>query len=338
MVRPSDELVAAWRGLSDPSVAEGWRTIPIARAGACQVLAAREFPGNLEAALFAFGDIVPPGPDQLPDGHGFSVRRTDPGIWGAAGTWLALSRKDGGRLDLFLAMVEDVLRALGADPQASSSRALRVFLDRIHAWQAFMRNGGGVLSPESELGLVGELFLLRGLLELGLSPQLAVDAWQGPLDGLHDFVLGPGAIEVKTTSARDGFTATVFSLEQLDDALHSPLLFAGIRLLINDEGLHLPELVRDLESRLAPEPAAASVFRERYLAAGYSDALQDRYTRRFTELDRVLCLVEGAFPRLIRSMVPIGVVKARYEINLAHLPLPTISLSTFLMQLGVTFK
>jgi hypothetical protein len=67
-------------------------------------------------------------------------------------------------------MAEDVVAALDALSANSDDAALlHHFLARIRAWQDFMRRGDdGMLSPEAELGLYGELEFLEGLISCGL--------------------------------------------------------------------------------------------------------------------------------------------------------------------------
>ena len=59
-----------------------------------------------------------------------------------------------------------------------------------------------------------------------------LDAWQGPLNGLQDFFIGTGAIEVKATIAPQGFPAKISSLDQLDETQRQPLFLAGVRLAL----------------------------------------------------------------------------------------------------------
>ena len=51
MPRPIDEFGAAWEALSGSGAEAGWCGIPVARAGVCELMAARRFPGNEEALL-----------------------------------------------------------------------------------------------------------------------------------------------------------------------------------------------------------------------------------------------------------------------------------------------
>ena len=196
------------------------------------------------------------------------------------------------------------------------------------------RGRDGVLGQEAEVGLFGELVVLKALLDAGMPAVISLDSWQGPLDGLQDFLIGPGAIEVKTTLSSNGFPAIVNSLEQLDETLRQPLFVAGVRLALG-AGQTLPELAVALRTAMHSEPAALATFENRLVQAGYLQPLADRYTRRFTHCGTAVLPVDGVFPRLTRMNVSLGVRKARYEIDLDLAGAQDIGLANAVERLGV---
>lgn len=315
MALPIDDFGLAWRSLRDSDDASsGWRSISIATVGPCTLRAGLSFPEKKEALLVSFSASAAPDAEKLPDGQGFTVSRTEHD--GDGETWFALTRSSHGSIELFGAMVADVAHAMDAVTAADEKRLLRTFLGRIRAWQEFMRKGAQSLSAESEIGLVGELMLLRTIIDAGVQPSAAIESWVGPLDGVRDFELGTGSIEVKATLSASGFPAKIGSLEQLDDSVRQPLFLAGARLRQTESGLRLPELVTVMRNVATGEPEAARLLSERLIAAGYFDADADRYIRRFTLADTRVVEVKDGFPRLTPGSVPLGVVKAAYEIDL----------------------
>jgi hypothetical protein len=296
------------------------------------LLAGLSFPEKSEALLASFSASSIPAAEKLPDGQGFAVSRAEPK--GDGLTWLALTRSPHGSLELFAAMVADVAHAMDAEPGADEKRLLRVFLGRIRAWQEFMRKGAQSLSPESEVGLMGELTLLRAIIDAGLPPASAIESWVGPLDGVRDFEIGTGSLEVKATLSAAGFPAKIGSLEQLDDSVRQPLFLAGARLRQTDTGQSLPELVAEMRDVAAGEPEAVRLLSERLISAGYFDAHADRYIRRFKLADTRVVEVRDGFPRLIPGSVPLGVTKANYEIDLDKAAGPNIQAADVLKKLG----
>jgi hypothetical protein len=332
MARPIDDIELAWSSLRDSADASGWRSIPIANVGACSLRAGRSFPDKSEALLAGFASSTVPAAEKLPEGQGFAVARIDP--VGDGMTWLALTRKPQGSLELFGAMVADVVDAMNREPGADEQRLLRVFLGRIRAWQEFMRKGAQALSPEAEIGLVGELTLLRASIEAGAPRAQAIESWVGPLDGIQDFEVGTGAMEVKATLSAAGFPAKIGSLEQLDDSTRQPLFVAAVRLRQTDSGLSLPEVVDAMRVVIKGEAEAERLLSERLLAGGYFDAHADRYPRRFALGGIRVVEVGENFPRLTPGTAPAGIIRAMYEIDLDKAPGDDIGVEGALKKLG----
>lgn len=319
MARASDAeaLLQAWRALAGGSGGEGWRTIPLELGSPCRVLAGRRLPGDEEAVLVGFESVRLPSDAELPRGQGFRVATVAAGGLGGTHVWLALSRRSAGSPELFAMMAADILDLLGGVSGGGSGRLLRVFLNRIRAWQDFMERGHErVLGPEAEVGLAGELVVLGALVDAGLPPGSALDAWQGPRNGLHDFVIGAGAIEVKATVSTAGFPARIGSLEQLDDSIRQPLFVGAVRLAVDPAGSTLVDLVAGVRVLFAGDADQLSELDGLLIRAGFLDEMAGRYVRRFALSNIALLPVTGGFPRLTRMNVGAGIRAARYEIDL----------------------
>jgi len=274
-----------------------------------------------------------PVAEKLPDGQGFSVERADP--HGDGKVWLALTRKGSGNTELFTAMACDVVGVLDAEAASDEERLLKIFLGRVRAWQEFMRKGAQGLEPEAEIGLIGELSFLACMVEAGIPASLAVESWVGPLDGIQDFEVGTGAVEVKATVSSGGFPAKIGSLEQLDDSIRQPLFIAGVRLSQTESGQHLPEFVSHVRQLLIGGTGAEQLFSDRLLAAGYFDVHVDRYPRRFSLAEMKIIEVRDGFPRLTHSTVPMGVRRAKYEIDIDKVLGESLGPKTIFKKLGV---
>jgi hypothetical protein len=334
MVRPSNEFHLAWSSLTSPENALGWQVIDLPSAGPLQLRAGRRSPDNAEAILVGFKSARVSASEKLPEGQGFTVEKADPDGTGQA--WLALTRKSAGSVELFSTMTCDVVGALddAVTYSIDETKLMRVLISRVSAWQEFMRKGAQALSAEAEIGLVGELLLLNAIVDAGVSSVDAVAAWVGPLDGVQDFQIGTGAIEVKSTVGAAGFVAKIGALEQLDNSTLQPLYLAGIRLRQLESGQTLPMIAEKMRSTIFAEPEAARLFAERLLAAGYVDLHAERYQRRF-ELGQIrLIEVTDAFPRLTRSNVPKGVLRAVYEIDLDEVSAHDGTIVTVLAEMG----
>lgn len=330
----AEDLRAAWRALAGEA-GPGWRTIPVASDLPVRVRAGRHFPGNEEALLVGFeAPEVPPTP-RLPQGRGFLVSRVELGSEDVGTVWIALSRLPAGNIDLFAEMAYDVLGVIYPRRGSGSRAVITALLGRIVAWQEFMERGRPpVLDPEAELGIFGEILVLRDLVATGLPSHEAVDAWEGPVRGLRDFRIRHGAIEVKSTLAEEGFPAKIGSLDQLDDSSVKPLFVAAVRLALKDSGQTLPALVADAYRRLQESPSALDGFADKLVRAGYLDAYSAHYERRFVCVSTRIVPVEEGFPRLIRGNIPREITSSRYVLDIDRVTTPGIELRQALHQLG----
>lgn len=334
MARPSSEFLMAWSSLTTEEAEPGWQAIALPSAGPLQLRAGRRSPENREAVLVCFPAARLAAADKLPEGQGFAVERAD--LEGDVRLWLALTRKPAGSAELFASMACDVIGALDEAVAASSDEAklLRILIGRVGAWQEFMRKGTQALSPEAEIGLIGELTLLRAIIDAGVPAARAIESWIGPLDGVQDFELGTGALEVKATLSAAGFPAKIGSLEQLDDATRQPLFVAAARLRQTEGGLNLPAIVEATRAAIKGDAEAERLLGERLLAAGYIDSHSDRYPRKFEQAGTRVFEVAGNFPRMTSGTVPTGIMKAMYEIDLDHAPGENVGAAGALKKLG----
>ncbi|XLZ69056.1 PD-(D/E)XK motif protein [Massilia sp. SR12] len=333
MARRIDEFTLAWKALSGGSEGQGWRTIAVDSAGQCALRAGRYFPNNEESLLAGFSSLSLPVAENLPDGLGFAVSKVNP--YNDGKLWVALTRKAFGSADIFTQMVADVVAAMDAVGALGEEKILRAMLSRLRAWQEFMRKGQQPMSAEAEIGLAGELSILIQLIDAGVPSIDAIEGWMGPLDGVQDFELGMGAIEVKSSLSSKGFVAKIGSLEQLDDSVRQPLFIAGARFVQIDSGLALPQIVGALRVLIEGDGDARRTFEDRLIAASYQDDHADRYVRQFALAELRIQEVTEGFPRLVPGGIPDGIRRAIYEIDLDRANGVSISLNEALIKLGV---
>jgi hypothetical protein len=334
MVRPSKDFLLAWSSLSGDDAEPGWRSIALPPSGPLEVRAGRRSPDNAEALLVGFPTAKIPATEKLPEGQGFSVERAD--LDGSGKLWIALSRKLSGSTELFAAMSCDLIGALddAVATGAVEARLAHVFIGRVGAWQEFMRKGTQALSPEAEIGLVGELVILGTIMDAGVAAAQAIESWIGPLDAIQDFEIGTGALETKATLSAKGFAVKIGSLEQLDDSVRQPLFVVGVRFRQVESGQNLPELVASIRAAIQGDAEALQLFSVRLIAAGYIDSHEGRFPRRFVLNEIRVIKVGEEFPRLTPGTVPAGITRAMYEIDLDKAPGDNVGVEAALKQLG----
>lgn len=327
-----DGLVHAWRALAQQAATEEWRFVHLSRMGDVSVEAGCFFPLAREALIVTFPESWPKHADRLPEGKGFDVITLDssPAWTGRRG--IALVRRAAGSPDIFAVMVVDLLRTLGVATVAHGREALRAFLERVREWQRFMSRTHRPLSTERQIGLLGELWVLKLLSETSLAAG-ALECWHGPLRAAQDFRLPTGAIEVKSTARKKSFLARVNSIEQLEgDGL--PTFLCAMRFEETTDGTSLTELVDVLRKRFRSY-GVERAFDALLLVMGYFDEHAGHYNRRLTLKTAQAFLADEDLPRLTHASVPKPVRSATYVLDLEALGVQPIDISELFSVLRV---
>lgn len=217
--------------------------------------------------------------------------------------------------DLFFGLCETLVASLV--PVTDPGAALSVALTHIKRWKAFLagRKSGG-LSPEQVRGLFAELQLLRALYGKRLSTTNAVEAWCGADRVQQDFIFSDTAVEVKALSGRERNAVRISSEDQLE-SLTSNLFLMVYRLSEmpeSDQAVSLNALVQHIEQEIA-EADALEQFSRKLAAYGYVP-LAEYDAPRFLVSDTTAYRVVEEFPRLVRSLIPQGIARLSYDIEL----------------------
>ena len=217
-------------------------------------------------------------------------------------------------VEMFATLVADLLHHV----KVSTHPAGRALLERLSSWRQMLAAGArSGLSPGAQLGLYGELLVLRDLLLPRYGPA-AVDAWTGPLRDAQDFLLARSAVEVKSVTTRDGLSCRISSEAQLDTTNLDHLALVHQTMTVGDNGTTLAEIIDSLRRTpaIAADPA---LFERRLLCAGWLDLHRDRYQREAYELTGRRCydVVEG-FPRLSPRDLPRGLGRVSYQVDLSQ--------------------
>lgn len=333
MIGWTEEGIArAWRALAQQEAAEDWRFVHLTDMGAISVEAGCQFPLGREALIVSFPGSWSVNPARLPEGKGFDVSCIEGQSVFAGKTAIALVRRPEGSPDIFAIMVVDVLRTLETASNGAGRDVMEAFLERVREWQAFMARTHRPLSSDAQIGLLGELWLLRLLADTSLGAA-ALDCWQGPLRAAQDFHIRGGAAEVKSTIQADSFLARINSIEQLDGD-RAPIFLCAFRFEENSDGISLVGLVTELRKRFG----AAGVqrgFDALLMVMGYLDEHAALYGRALTLKDSRAFRVDGDMPRLTRAALSAAIRSAAYVLDLDALEVPSIGLSDLINEFGL---
>lgn len=186
----------------------------------------------------------------------------------------------------------------GRSFRASALSALRTYQDLLAAQS--------VMPTEAEIGLFGELLVLRHLIGAAGST-VALRAWRGgDQTEEHDFGLPDGDVEIKTTTSEQR-RHWIGSLTQLCPSLDRSLWLLSIQLTGAGAGKaeRLPDVIGTIQEKLVGNERAD--FDARIERAGYR-ATQAVDTYRLLRLRSRAALfrVEGDFPRIDREVLEVG--------------------------------
>ncbi len=234
---------------------------------------------------------------------------------------LILRLVDSTQRDIFHRLCLDIIETAGA--ARTEDEALTVTVARTWRWHHLLRGGSnGLLSPQEQMGLMAELYVLEAHCLVALPAKTALAAWQGPLGAAKDFRSGRTAVEVKAKGRGERPEVEVNSLHQLDQVgltnLFLSLAVFGPAKLDQEGGITVAEVAIRLMERLRSEgEELAEQFGALLAAAGFR--FEDDYSDfQWVGGEKSLYRVEGLFPRLVPAMMPAGITRARYIINLTE--------------------
>jgi hypothetical protein len=325
-------ITRAWRALARQEAGEEWRFVHLALMHGVSVEAGCHFPLGREALIVSFPGAWPVNPARLPEGKGFDVTGIEGQTIFAGKTAIALVRRPEGSPDIFSIMVVDVLRALEAAAGTTDRDVLEAFLERVKEWQAFMARTHRPLSPDAQIGLLGELWMLRLLVETSLGGG-ALDCWQGPLRAAQDFHVRGGAIEVKSTVRTGSFLAQINSIEQLDGD-RAPIFLCALRYEEVPDGISLVDLVSELRVGFG-RAGVQRRFEALLVVMGYLDEHAPLYGRTLALKSARAFRSEGEMPRLRRATIPAAIRSAAYVLDLDALEVPFVDLGELMNEFGL---
>lgn len=232
------------------------------------------------------------------------------------GSWLMVLRlRQNGLEAVFGRLCQDLVDAAEGVPDEKALVSL--YRERLNLWKKlFQHSGSGFLQPHEIKGLIAELLVLEILIRDGKrNAHETVSGWTGPLRADQDFMYSDLGIEVKAIGP-GAECISISSLEQLDCAVPMYLVIATLRPATPGESgaIGLNILAVKIEGMIAESPDALGIFKERLLEARYFE--HEFYeTVLFEPMSISAYSVTDTFPKLVRGMVPTGIVSASYAIG-----------------------
>jgi hypothetical protein len=332
------ELNDTWSALDGIESLDGWRTFPLDNFEQVGIYIGRKFPENYEAIIIGFHSSVVIKISSFPQGNGFKISIFEEMPDKQDKTWVSMCRQQGSSLEFFTAMAADIISNLEGYSllYPKGEGIFSRFISRVVAWQEFMKTKRVMkLSTEEEIGLFGELTLLRKLLDSCISKEKVIQGWKGPLNSVKDFYYESVAIEVKSTISHRSFIATIDSLEQLADVEGVATYLIGFKFSIDSEGETLNDLIWSIRKKVQGN-VLQDIFDDLILKSGYLEQYSDQYDRPFVEGGPSLIFeISNNFPRLTRQNVDPAITSVRYSLNLHGLQVVSITLNELIQLVRV---
>ncbi|RAN38911.1 PD-(D/E)XK motif protein [Hyphomonas sp. GM-8P] len=221
--------------------------------------------------------------------------------------------------EVFYRLCADII--FRSSDASTEAEAVELAIGRTWKWRQLLRGGGsGLLTPEAQKGLVGEMKVIEGLLLEILDAGTAIACWKGPEDAPKDFEVGRIAIESKARRGGSTPFVKISSEWQLDtqgvDELYMHVVEVDASPLDNPDAVTVVELANRIARRIAQkDPSAEEQFQSLLVEAGLD--LDDDYSDYQWSIGASSWFHVGAgFPRISGGNLDPGVDRVTYSIAL----------------------
>jgi len=232
------------------------------------------------------------------------------------GPILYVRLKDRAQLELFETLCRDVMAA--GELANTEAEALERAIGRTFRWHYLLQRGKlEVLSEEAQKGLIGEIELLKLLIDT-LGAKSALAAWTGPSGAPKDFELKSGCIEVKARRGASQPFVQISNEYQLADVPGRRLWLCVITVdkVQPPHGRTLTEHVNEVTELLEKtEPSMIVDWELRLADAGY-ETLHDYSAWLWITSSPEFHSISEGFPR-ITAPVPQGTSGVTYTLELS---------------------
>ncbi len=231
---------------------------------------------------------------------------------------LVLGLSDTSLSSIFAVLCEDLFQSVAEIE--SEVVLLQTLQNRFLKWkELFLLAKTTGLSPEKQIGLFGELYLLKTLIVTTQNPEFCLDIWVGPDGGIRDFENNNIAIEVKTSQSHNHQKIRISSERQLDSSLLDNLFLFHLSLeKRNGDEYSLNSIIQELYELLGEEFLLHNVFKRKLTNVGYFEHQRDHYQKiSYLVRDENFYLVKDKFPRIEEHDLLKGVGDVKYSIILS---------------------
>ncbi|MBE6061898.1 MAG: PD-(D/E)XK motif protein [Clostridium sulfidigenes] len=236
---------------------------------------------------------------------------------GMEGCYVRIEQGESSDNDVYFAVSEDLCLCLKDVERANLRFKLSTALER---WKRFFSlRESIVLTREEQIGLFGELYLLRSMMKNGIVASNAISCWKGPYQGVYDFSLSNMSIEVKTTASKMPYKVHISNEMQLDDRLAGGILVLSFIAVqpSDSSGETLGDVVKDIVYFIEEDEASRSLFQDKIFGCGLGNSYIDRYISKYIIKEHGFYNVQENFPRILSKDLAKGLGDISYSLDIS---------------------
>lgn len=230
---------------------------------------------------------------------------------------LLICLADNSLSSIFAVLCEDLFNSISDVKE--EKELVKSLQNRFLKWKALFELAKSPgLSPEKQIGLFGELFLLKKLfVETGNLAE-CLNIWVGPDTGIRDFEKNNNAIEVKTTQTHNHQKVRISSERQLDTTLLEHLFLFHLSLeKRNGNENSLNKIIFELYSIIGDNKLLSNILNRKLTSVGYFKHHESFYENTsYLIRGEDFYKVAELFPRIEEKDLMKGVGDVKYSIVL----------------------
>ncbi|BCJ86814.1 PD-(D/E)XK motif protein [Effusibacillus dendaii] len=234
---------------------------------------------------------------------------------GIEGSFVRIEQNQDSDDEVYFAVADDLCTCLQGIERVHLRKELSAALER---WSRFFSLRGSIrLSQEEQMGLYGELWMMRSMFENDIGIQ-TMGYWKGTYQNVFDFSLHNMGIEIKTTASKRPYKVYISNEVQLNERLAGGTLVLGfVAVQPNDSsGETLEDAVNEIEKYVKHDEAAYSLFRDKMFGCGLAKPYIERYTTRYIIKEYAFFKVKEGFPRILSENLPSGLGDISYSLDI----------------------
>ncbi|MBP1904517.1 hypothetical protein J2Z32_001140 [Paenibacillus turicensis] len=257
--------------------------------------------------------------DKFPTWNGINIyqKKMFNPLTNREGWFLVFEQQDLIANEIFEYLVEDILEFI---IDSTNLTQLQSKLKKVlFKWQEFFSKNGVIgISEHQQQGLLGELTFIYQALQSTNSPRKIISSWYGAEREKIDFQMENVGVEIKTSSAGKPYRVTISAEDQLETFQEIDLYLYCIMLERSKRlGVSILDIIKDIRILLNDSPDILLEFNNKLFASGIIEPnLSEEKLIKFIIKDTFYFKVENEFPRITKSILPIGILNVKYQLSL----------------------